>query len=240
MMGAGLAKAAFSAANTLRVREHAPVRLFVYMAIIAVDADPHPSFYGGREALAFALGAPRDDAGYRSVKKAVRALSKHGLIDLRERPGRGRRARYNLLDGHGDPLRIGDPSGQPEAAELRPLGTPEGAVNNSHWGPLRAGLGTPEGPIGDPSGVPLGGEEKEEETRASAPTRSCRRHPSWEHTEPCRACAVDRRAAEAQSASRAPSTMSEQRSNCGPGNHRRMLDGSCLFCTDRDPLADIA
>lgn len=239
-MGAGLAKAAYAAANALELREHAPVRLFVFMALTARDGDSPPSFYGGRESLAHALAAPGDATGYRSVKKAVSSLTSSGLIALRTRPGRGRRAQYDLLDGRGGILHIGDPSEVPVDEPRPELETPQGSVNKSVRGPLKSTLGTPEGPFGDPSGVPLGGEEDEEETRASAPPRSCTRHSSWEHSQPCRACANDRRAAELHSVARTPDTMSPRIVDCGPGKHKPLPGGTCMLCEFRDPLWEVA
>ncbi|GAA1733040.1 hypothetical protein GCM10009746_14150 [Microbacterium paludicola] len=249
MMGAGLAKAAYAAASALEMRDHAPVRLFVYMALTALDSDPRPSFYGGRDALADALAAPQDVTGHRSVKKAVRALTAAGLIQLSGKPAPGRPGRYLLLDGRMSPLGVhGDPSGIPVAVEPAGTGTPDGSVNSAERGPLRVTTGTPEGSERGPlKGPPRRREEKEEEarTRATPPLpppitsstatpRTCTVHSSWEHSIPCRACGTDRRAAETAASARRPATMSEPRGACKTGHRFDASSGYCTICGIRD------
>lgn len=239
-MGAALAKAAYVAADALEIREHAPVRIFVFMALTALDTDPRPSFYAGREALAGAIAAPRTAGGFKAVKDATSALVARGLISVANKAAPGRPTKYDLLDGHGAPLK-------PDAARSpfpdSGSGHARGAVNNSERGTLSVETGHAQPPQrGTLTVPPKEDKEKEEEgTRVSAPPpRSCRRHPSWEHSEPCRACAADRRASDEHRRTRPPVTMSERRVDCGPGNHRRMPDGTCMLCEDRDPLAEIA
>lgn len=237
-MGAGLVKAAYAAADELQMRDHAPVRLFVFMAVTAVDSDPQPTFYGGREALAAAIAAPRTASGFKVVRDATSALVARGLILVASKAAPGRPTRYDLLDGRGCPLTL---NGARSTSPVSESGHAHRAVNNSQRSTLSVAMAHAQrAERGTVSVPPKEEEEKEEETRASAPTRSCRRHPNWEHSDPCRACANDRRAAEVQSASRAPATMSEQRPDCGPGNHRRLPDGTCILCPDRGALAEIA
>ncbi|GAA3654455.1 hypothetical protein [Microbacterium marinilacus] len=81
-------------------------------------------------------------------------------------------------------------------------------------------------------GLGLGKGRREE---ARARTSTCRRHPSWDHDEPCMACKRDREAAEAAAAVKLPSTMSPRILDCGPGNHTRLQDGTCTRCENRDP-----
>lgn len=101
-MGAALAKAAYVAADALEVREHAPVRIFVFMALTALDTDPRPSFYAGREALAGAIAAPRTAGGFKAVKDATSALVARGLISVANKaaPGRPTSTTYSMVTAH--------------------------------------------------------------------------------------------------------------------------------------------
>lgn len=235
-MGAALAKAAYAAAERAGV-DHAPARLYVFMALTARDADPLPVFYGGRDALVSALGAKRSTNGYKAAERVMSALRAHGLVSTERAGAPGRNTRYRLLDGSGVPL-----SSAPRSA-WGDEGTPpaERPVNNSEHPTLS--VQTPHAQRPEHPMLSVGlrkREEEEEEGRASAPPRTCRRHASWEHSDPCRACAVDRRAAEAWSQPRRPGTMSPRRKTCEPGSHRRLADGTCILCEDRDPLGEIA
>jgi hypothetical protein len=101
LMGAGLVKTAYSVANAIGL-DHAPTRLFVYMAVIAKDTDVRPVFYGGRDDMARALGN-QGTAGYRAVGRALSALTTLRLVESTP-AAPGRRADHYLLDG-ADPLR---------------------------------------------------------------------------------------------------------------------------------------
>lgn len=231
MMGAGLAKAAYAAANELDVREHAPVRAFVFMALTALDTDDRPAFYGGREALASAISAPRTTGGFKAVKNATRALVERGLVAVASKGAPGRPTKYMLLDGNGSPLKS-DTARSP--SPYSNSGDGERAVSNSEQGTVSDPTGPGERPQQGPlTGPPKEEDEKEEETRASAPTGTCQRHSNWNHSEPCRACAADRRS-ETASRDRRSLTMSERRTDCGRGNHRRLPDGTCMLCENRD------
>lgn len=110
-MGAGLVKAAYRAAASVNL-PHAPARLFVFMALVALDGDRTPAYFGGREKLAEALGKPQTDAGYRAVGRAVESLVKqHKLIGV-TRGGPGHKARYALLNASGEPLRAVQDTGR--------------------------------------------------------------------------------------------------------------------------------
>lgn len=237
MMGAGLAKAAYAAAGRAGV-DHAPTRVLVFMALVALDADPEPSYFGGREALAESLGAPATTSGFRAVDRVMSALSRVGLTVVAQKGAPGRHTRYLLRDGNGSPLAANtprSPSGDSNSHHAHRV------VSNSDHTTVNGR--THHGELSEHTTVTVDlrrREEKEEETRASAPARSCTRHPTWEHNSPCRACAADRRAAETQAASRRPATMSPDVQDCGSGNHRMLADNTCMLCTYRDPLADIA
>lgn len=229
-MGAALAKAAYAVADALSVRDHAPVRAYVFMALTAIDSDPAPSYFGGRGSLAASMAVPATESGFRSVERAVSTLSKRGLISIASKGAPGRHTRYRLLDGAGSalsPLAPRSVSGE--------WGTPhaERRVNNSEHPTLSDGTPHAERPEHPTLSVDLRKkEEKEEGTRA--PSRTCQRHSSWEHGEPCRPCATDRRSSEAAAVTQRPSTMSERRTDCGRGRHRRLVDGTCMFCEHRE------
>ncbi|RKN66399.1 hypothetical protein D7252_01495 [Microbacterium sp. CGR2] len=236
-MGAGLAKAAYVAAARAGT-DHAPTRVLVFMALVALDADPEPSYFGGRIALAESLGAPSTTSGFRAVDRAMATLSKLGLTAVASKGAPGRHTRYLLRDGTGSPLSADTPRSPSGVARTDHA---DRVVNNSEHTTVSGR--THHGELSEHTTVSVDlrkREEKEEETRASAPARTCRRHPSWEHSEPCRACAIDRRAAESQTLAQTRGTMSERRTDCGNGKHRRFPDGTCMLCEDRDPLADIA
>lgn len=239
MMGAGLAISAYETADVIEFRDHAPVRLFVYMALRAVDADPRPTFYGGRESLAMALAVAPNLSGFKAVKNATRALLDRGLISVDLRGAPGRATRYALLNGNGSALSI---DGERSTYPVATTGDAELAVSKSQRGTLSDPTGYAHRPERGPLSVPpRRKEDKEEEGRASAtPNRSCRIHSTWEHSKPCRACANDRRAAEATPVARRESTMSPQVLDCGTGNHRRLNDGTCLICENVDPLWEVA
>ncbi len=191
MMGAGLVKAAFAATSRGAVREHAPVRLFTFMAVTALDDSSTPAYYGGRDALADALAAPRTAPGYKAVKQALASLQSRGFIVLDGRPAPGRNARYRLLDGTGAPLsatKDGAPSDSPNVL----TGHPQGAVSEGEQGTLRVETGHPQPPDGAPSDSPRGEEENQEE---SAPSRFCNNHPGGTNA-PCGACGEARKAAD--------------------------------------------
>lgn len=86
-----------------------------------------------------------------------------------------------------------------------------------------------------------------------APAPTCRRHSSWDHNDPCRACGADREAHEAWTARLnqqwdaalkasppvpiRPSTMSERIEDCG--DHRWLTDSTCIRCEQRREHRDL-
>lgn len=94
-----------------------PFRLLAYMALRALDNDPSPLFWAGREELAFALGRRvppvTDDMSkrirnkhFKAVKDATSILLDRGAVSVAERPAPGRNAVYALhlaaTTGHGN------------------------------------------------------------------------------------------------------------------------------------------
>lgn len=234
-MGAGLVKAAYYALAAAGA-SHAAARVFVYMANTALDDDPRPSYFGGRDALAEALGTDHDEAGHRAVARIVQKLTGLGLIVAQGHQGPRRPARYLLHDGFGEVLRAAPNTGR-SASSVTYSQDAQRHLNTGRSVSEQVSLSVRTGVT---QRRPEEEEEKKEGTRASAPTRTCHRHSSWEHSEPCRFCAADRRTAASFAARRRPDTMSKRNIDCGEGKHQRFSDGTCLYCEDRDPLWSVA
>ncbi|MCP2255090.1 hypothetical protein LY13_003864 [Prauserella aidingensis] len=161
--------------------DHAPFRLLAYMALTALDTPregkPARRYFGGRDALADALGyavpatvsddeAQREYArATRNVKKAVGALSRAGAIETVVKPAPGRQGEYALrLDGdtsrspvsNGNGTTSGDPVTPAPSTEdretLAPASRP-GAGNGATSGDA---TGLPEVSDGATSGVATG------------------------------------------------------------------------------------
>lgn len=165
-MGAGLAKAAYAAAARSSI-DHAPARVFVFMALAPLDTDPVPVYFGGRDALAESMGAPATTSGFRAVERAISALRKNGLIAVAEKGAPGRRTRYRLLDGGGFPLSINGPRSAVGESEAP---TAERPVSKLEHPPLSDRTPTAEWSEHPPLSVDRRRkEEKEEKTCASAP-----------------------------------------------------------------------
>jgi hypothetical protein len=106
-MGAGNVKAVYARWGEL---PHVPFRALAYMALVSLDKDRPPRYWGGREDLASAaLGRKipdRDDgdpnvsrerrAAFRAVDRAVRHLTETGAIEVAESARNYRRATYTL------------------------------------------------------------------------------------------------------------------------------------------------
>lgn len=232
-MGAQLALAALDAASAVHA-EHAPARVFVFMALTALDGDAHPVYFAGRGRLADALGKNRDDAGYRAVARVSAQLVASGLVAVSSPPAPGHPSRISLLDGRGGPL---NPSDTRRSAS---------SESYSHDAQRPANTRRPASErvtLSVRTGDAQRHREEEEELQekgkdAPASTRTCTRHNTWVHDDPCRACARDRQAVEAAAAARRPATMSPRSLDCGPGRHVRLPDGTCTRCENRDPLRE--
>ncbi len=105
-MGAGNVKLAFALWGDL---PHAPFRALTYMALVSLDDDRPPRYWGGREHLALALGrdvpARNDEdpgvtrerrAAFRAVDRVVADLTKAGAIETIEDARHYRNATYAL------------------------------------------------------------------------------------------------------------------------------------------------
>ena len=147
MMGAQLVSRVFVYWSDLPDR---PFRLLVHMALTVKDATKEPTYWGGRDALAQALGLEPGEAAYQSVKRALRQITEAGAARIGVHGHAGRRTEYVLtLDREGvterpargsvndplsgsvnDPQRgsLSDPSG---GHPPTPLGTTEDAQRNT-------------------------------------------------------------------------------------------------------------
>lgn len=123
-MGAGLVKAVFACWGHL---DPMPKLLLVRMAVSALDDDTPPMFWGGRTALATAIGRDVPDAppmtdrsrdadlarkarrdAFKAVERAVQALTRSGAVVLTNRPGPGERGCYELrIMPRGGPRSVG-------------------------------------------------------------------------------------------------------------------------------------
>ena len=72
-------------------------RLLVHMALTAKDSHTEPTYWGGREALAVALGMPANDKkSHLSVKRAVRVLVDAGAVSRVLTGYAGKRSEYRI------------------------------------------------------------------------------------------------------------------------------------------------
>ncbi|MGO1735346.1 MAG: hypothetical protein ACTHZ9_03345 [Leucobacter sp.] len=206
-MGAGLNLAAYAHGHDL---EHAAMRVYGYMALRALDTDAAPKYWGGREALAAAIGGAPDAAGFKAVQRALSALRRSGLVRDELAAHRGRQATYLLLDGAGSPLRPFSAMGDAE----RPPKVEKGGRSAGE----RVTVSVRKG---DGDRHPEEEEEKEEE-RGLAPSRFCSLHPDGTQR-PCGACARAREQLkvweQAQAAKPRPERVHQ---------HRAAGDGSCI------------
>ena len=94
MMGAQLVSRVFTSWTHLPDR---PFRLLAYMALIAKDTNTDPTYWGGRDALAQALGKDPGTASARQIVKcAVAALVAAGAIERSYVGHAGRRSEYRM------------------------------------------------------------------------------------------------------------------------------------------------
>jgi hypothetical protein len=112
----------------------APFRVLIYMALVSLDADDPPRYFGGWEALANALGRqlpPKDDPGQKAqreraaaaeaVRVAVRQLTRAGAVSTLRPAGAGHRAEYALHLPAPEPQ--GEPAPEPQG---EPAPEPQG------------------------------------------------------------------------------------------------------------------
>lgn len=193
-MGAGLVKAAYRVAAATKL-DHAPARLLVFMAVTALDDDPTPTFYAGRDALAAALGN-EGTAGHRAVTRALDALTRAGVISSTG-AAPGRPARHRLMDGEG---RVLTPLN--EGRSPSPVTRTEDGERPSNGGRSADERRTVSVPTEDGERPPEE-ERRNEEEGTAPPSRFCPQHPNGTSA-PCGACGDARRAADAWKPPRRP------------------------------------
>ena len=178
-MGAGNVSRVYKEWSCL---EHRPFRALAYMALVSMDRDDPPKYWGGRDDLAVALGypmpeAPADDnkgqsatdaraaraRGHHAVDKVTQSLVKQGAV-LRIRQGSFRsHAVFALLfsAAEGTPQRPPTPSkvtpqGSPtkgRGTEVTPQGCPTPLAPTPEVTPQGSPRSPLRGPVGHPSGV---------------------------------------------------------------------------------------
>lgn len=92
-MGARLVSATYAHYGHLPDRAF---RLLTYMALVCKDETKNPTYYGGREALANALGATEDEAGFHAVKRCIATLVAAGAVSRELQGYHGKRSEYRL------------------------------------------------------------------------------------------------------------------------------------------------
>ena len=124
-MGAQLVSRVYTSWSHLPDR---PFRLLVHMALIVKDATKKPTYWGGRDAMAQALGLPPGDAAYQSVKRAVRQIVTAGAAEIAIQGHAGKRTEYVLTL---------EPKGVTKRPARGSLNDPQsGSVNDPHRGSL--------------------------------------------------------------------------------------------------------
>jgi hypothetical protein len=94
MMGAQLVALTYAHWKHLPDR---PFRLLTYMALVTKDTNAAPTFYGGRTAMAEALGLPDTDASSkRMVSRAIAVLVDAGAVKRVYMGHAGKRSEYLL------------------------------------------------------------------------------------------------------------------------------------------------
>lgn len=189
-MGFGLALAAYDVANRACLG-HAPTRVYVYMATVASDTDPSPTFFGGRDALTNALGVGSNANGYRAVERAVEALRKATVVEHLAKGAPGRNARYSLRDETGRPL---TPNTRRSASPVDGTPDAERPVNNSEHPTLSDG--TPDAERREHPTLSVTQKEGKELREGEPPSRFCSKHPHGTGGAPCGACRDARLAAD--------------------------------------------
>ncbi|SKB86180.1 hypothetical protein SAMN05660916_03018 [Arthrobacter sp. 31Cvi3.1E] len=130
-----------------------PFRALTYMALVSMDSDNPPTYWGGRDALAEALGhtlpaAESEDAeaaaqirekAYRAVKRALKSLHQEGAIQTIKPASFRSHAVYGIM------LRIGVDNCPQGTEKEPPKGTDETPPKGAEKEPPK---GTDETPVG--------------------------------------------------------------------------------------------
>lgn len=222
-MGYKLVMAAYAVAERIKL-DHAPARVFVYMALRASDDDAAPVFYAGRDSLALALGVEASPNGYRAVQRVITSLRTVGAIESVKKGSPNNNSRYLLRDGTGSALtqntgRSASPVDETGDAQ-RPVNNPEQVMLSGRTGDAER---SKQVTLSDPQ---RRGEELEEGT---PPSRFCSKHPKGTNGVPCGACRDARLAADAWKPPKTP-----------PRKHVHSFNsvsGYCSGCEEREDHA---
>lgn len=212
-MGAGLALDAIAAAKNAGLGS-VPTILLVRFALAAVDADESPWARLSMEERCEALGRDEDGPARDAVRRAVGVLVKAGLLVHLDGGNKGGAARYAVLvKGARSARTIPDAKVRDErgkgARSARPKVRDERAPKEE-----------------------LGGAK---EARARARPATCSKHPDGNSSRPCRECQAVREWNDAQPTASAMNTV-QPGVPCPDGRHRRLPDGTCLWCDDRSAV----
>jgi hypothetical protein len=153
-MGARLVSATYAHYGHLPDRAF---RLLIYMALVCKDETKAPTYYGGREALATALGAAENEAGFHAVKRCIATLVEAGAVSREMQGYHGKRSEYRLhvktpatergpvtgpLKGATQPAPSETKGGQSPAPEGGHFVNGKGATSSTKAGHSVAPLGT--------------------------------------------------------------------------------------------------
>lgn len=160
MMGAQLVSRVYTSWTHLPDR---PFRLLAYMALVTKDTNADPTYWGGREALAEAMGmTPGTESSRQMIKRAVRDLIDSGAIERAYIGHAGKRTEYRLTLTPRKPKkgeRIVTPEGvnsvTPEGERIVTgrgnESYPKGGTHSSPLGTKRNQEGKQEEPISSPN-----------------------------------------------------------------------------------------
>lgn len=154
MMGAQLVSRVYVSWGHLADR---PFRLLAHMALVVKDATEEPTYWGGRDAMAQALGLDPTPAAHQSVKRAMRAIVAAGAAKVVLYGHAGKRTEYLLtLD--------------PQAVDARPKGVTQRPAEGVTKRPARGSLSDPAGGHSPtPLGTTLGSNQENGEEEGSVP-----------------------------------------------------------------------
>lgn len=74
-------------------------KVLTFMALITMDRDPEPTYWGDTEPLVRAIGRksePVEEADYRALRRAIRVLVENRAISVDKRAGPGHPPHYRL------------------------------------------------------------------------------------------------------------------------------------------------
>lgn len=182
-MGGQLVRLAWAVAVRVELKPH-EVMLLLGMADTALDTDPNPRYFASRETSAYFLGrfVPDEpdpshpdaeairlerEAAFKSVQRAVRGLTRAGVVELRRTPRIGQRAEYSLPVALWTEVAFSDPTrtksvhlsrtesvhhsrtqSVPAEVENRPPKEPEEPLEDpgeeEHHDPAEAHVGSPQ------------------------------------------------------------------------------------------------